>query len=175
MSIKIIMVYDQIQSGEGTKDDKMVPLSIKKGSIGPAIMMESALKKIDGKVIACIYCGNGTYLANTDEVSRKICAMVNKIQPDVVMCGPAFNFVDYASMSARVAWDINQATNVPAFAAMSIENEETIAKYKDKINIVITPKKGGTGLSDSLNNMCQLAKALVTNDDVTSLANKICF
>ena len=175
MSIKIIMVYDQIQAGAGTKDDKMVPLSAKKDPIGPAIMMESALKKIDGRVIACIYCGNGTYLANADEVSRKICAMINKIKPDVVMCGPAFNFIDYASMAARVAWDINQTTKVPAFAAMSIENEETLAKYKDKVNIVITPKKGGTGLNDSLNNMCQLAQALFVNDDVTSLANRICF
>jgi glycine/betaine/sarcosine/D-proline reductase family selenoprotein B len=175
MSIKIMMIYDQIQAGAGTKDDKMVPLSAKKEPIGPAIMMEPSLKKIDGRVIACIYCGNGTYLANADEVSRKICAMVNKVQPDVVMCGPAFNFIDYASMAARIAYDINQTTNVPAFAAMSIENEDTISKYKDKVNIVVTPKKGGTGLNDSLNNMCQLAGALVAKDDVTSLTNRICF
>jgi glycine/betaine/sarcosine/D-proline reductase family selenoprotein B len=175
MSIKIMMIYDQIQAGAGTKDDKMVPLSVKKEAIGPAIMMEKFLKEIDGRVIACIYCGNGTYLANADEVSRKICAMVNKVQPDVVMCGPAFNFIDYASMAARVAWDINQTTNVPAFAAMSIENEETLAKYKDGVNIVITPKKGGIGLNDSLSNMCQLAQALVAKDDVTSLTNRICF
>lgn len=175
MSIKIIMVYDQIQAGAGTKDDKMVPLSAKKESIGPAIMMDSSLKRIDGRIIACIYCGNGTYLANADEVSRKICAMVNKLQPDVVMCGPAFNFIDYASMAARVACDINKTTNVPAFAAMSIENEETLVKYKDKVNIVITPKKGGTGLNDSLDNMCQLAKALVSKEDARSLTNRICF
>lgn len=175
MSIKIIMIYDQIQAGAGTKDDKMIPLSAKREPVGPAIMMEPFLKQIDGKVIACLYCGNGTYLADPDEVSRKLCAMVNKLQPDVVICGPALNYKDYASMSAKVAYDINKTVNIPAFAAMSAENEETICEYKDKVNIVITPKKGGIGLNDSLNNMCKLAKALVNKENVTSLISQICF
>jgi len=170
-----MMIYDQIQAGAGTKDDKMVPLGAKKEPVGPAIMMEPYLKQIDGRVIACLYCGNGTYLADPDEVSRKLCAMVNKIQPDVVICGPAFNYADYSNMAARVAYDINQTTKVPAFAAMSVENEETIADYKDKVNIVITPKKGGTGLNEALENMCHLAKALADKEDITALTKEICF
>lgn len=175
MSIKVMMIFDQIQAGAGTKDDKMVPLSAKRGPIGPAIMMEPFLKEIDGKTIACLYCGNGTYLADPDEVSRKFCEMAKKVQPDVVICGPAFNFKDYASMAARVAHDVNETANIPAFAAMSAENEETIAQYKDKVNIVVTPKKGGTGLNDSLRNMCQLAKALADHEDVEALTEKICY
>lgn len=175
MSIKIMMIFDQIQAGAGTKDDKMVPLSAKREAVGPAIMMEPFLKEIDGKVIACLYCGNGTYLADPDEVSRKLCAMANKLQPDVVICGPAFNYKDYASMAARVAYDINRTTNIPAFAAMSAENEEVISEFKNKVNIVVTPKKGGTGLNDSLKNVCQLAKALADKKDITSIAGKVCF
>ena len=86
--MKIIMIYDQIQSGLGTKDDTMVPLTGKKEPIGPAVMMEPFLNKVDGHVTACLCCGNGTFLADPEEVSRKLCAMVNKLQPDVVMCGP---------------------------------------------------------------------------------------
>lgn len=173
--MKIIMIYDQIQSGAGTKDDKMVPLTGKKEAVGPAVMMEQFLKTIDGHVIACLYCGNGTYLADPEGVSSKLCAMVNKLNPDIVMCGPAFNFIDYAAMAAKVAYDINQKTQIPAFAAMSEENEDTISQYKDKVHIVVTPKKGGTGLNDALRNMCTLAKALVEKQDVSELTNKICF
>ena len=99
--MKIIMIYDQIQSGLGTKDDTMVPLTGKKEPIGPAVMMEPFLKQVDGHVAACLCCGNGTYLANPEEVSRKLCAMVNKLQPDVVMCGPAFNYAFSADMAAK--------------------------------------------------------------------------
>lgn len=173
--MKIIMIYDQIQAGAGTKDDKMVPLGAKKEAVGPAVMMESSLKKIDGHVVACLYCGNGTYLENKEEVTRKLVGMVNKLQPDIVMCGPAFNFADYATMAAQVALEINVKTNVAAFAAMSEENVSVIDEYKDKIMIVKTPKKGGAGLNDALNNMCLMAKALAETQDTAQLKDKVCF
>ena len=74
--MKIVMLFDQIQSGLGTKDDTMVPLTGKKEAVGPAVMMQPFLKEIGGHVMACLCCGNGTYLADPDEVSRKLCAMV---------------------------------------------------------------------------------------------------
>ncbi|MFT4007558.1 MAG: GrdB-related putative oxidoreductase [Lacrimispora sp.] len=173
--MKLIMIYDQIQSGLGTKDDTMVPLTGKKELIGPAIMMEPFLKQVDGHVIACLCCGNGTYLSDPEEVSRKLCAMVNKLQPDVVMCGPAFNFGDYAQMCAKVACDINAVTKAKAFAAMSVENADTITAYKDKVAIVETPKKGGLGLNDALRNMCTLARALADGADTSKLVREFCF
>lgn len=173
--MKIIMIFDQIQSGLGTKDDKMIPLGGKKEPIGPAVMMAPFLKEVDGNVIACLYCGNGTYLEDPSEVSRKLCAMVSKMKPDVVMCGPAFNFIDYAKMCAHIAYDINITTDIKAFAAMSEENEETIKEYKDKVAIVKTPKKGGFGLNDSLRNMCSLAQSIVNGEDTKDLESKICY
>ncbi len=173
--MKVLMIYDQIQAGVGTKDDKMVPLAGKKEAVGPAVMMEPFLKAVNGQVVACLYCGNGTYLENPEEVSRKLCAMVKKMNPDIVMCGPSFNFVDYSAMAAKVAYDIIETTQIPAIAAMSEENTDIIATYKDKINIVVTPKKGGTGLNDALRNMCNLAKAMVEKADTTQLVEEVCF
>ena len=173
--MKIIMIYDQIQAGAGTKDDKMVPLAAKKEPVGPAVMMEPFLKEVDGHVVACLYCGNGTYLENKDEVARKLAAMVHKLQPDVVMCGPAFNYADYAGMAAHVATLINEKTTVPAFAAMSEENVDVIAEYQDKVLIVKTPKKGGTGLNAALKNMCTLAKALSEKQNTDTMKNDFCF
>lgn len=169
------MIYDQIQSGLGTKDDKIVPLGGKNEAIGPSVMMVPYLRKMDAKVIACLYCGNGTYLENPQEISNKLCKMIDKLKPDIVMCGPAFNFIDYARMCAHVAYDINETTSVPAFAAMSIENEETIALYKDKVSIVKTPQKGGTGLNAALKNMCDLAQKMVQGEDIEELKSQICF
>lgn len=94
---------------------------------------------------------------------------------DVVMCGPAFNYADYACMCAKVACDINATTKAKAFAAMSAENQDTIAAYKDKVAIVETPKKGGMGLNDALKNMCTLAKALADGSSTEELENKFCF
>ena len=142
----------------------------------PAVMMQPFLKEIGGHVMACLCCGNGTYLADPDEVSRKLCAMVKKLQPDVVVCGPAFNYVDYAAMCARVADDIIRTTGVKAFAAMSQENGAVIEAYKDKIMIVKTPKKGGAGLNDALKNICRVAKAMTDDDPgLSKLKGEVCF
>ena len=71
-TMKIVMLYDQIQSGLGAKDDRNLPLGILKEPVGPAIMMESLLKQVGGKVVATLYCGWGTYGDNPDEVARKL-------------------------------------------------------------------------------------------------------
>ena len=116
------MIYDQIQSGAGIKDDHDIPLGAKKEAVGPAVMMEPFLKKVDGKVVACLYCGDGTYLKNPDEVSRKLCAMVNKLKPDVVMCGPCFNYLNYGKMAARIV-DVPDASKVLNASIVTYANE----------------------------------------------------
>ena len=173
--LKIIAIYDQIQSGMGTKDDKSLPLGGKNVPIGPSIMMEPFLKQIDAKVVACLYCGNGTYLNDKKVVSKKLCDMVKKLHPDVVICGPAFNFKDYAEMCAEIACDINNSTDIPAIASMSVENEEIISKYKDKIYIVKCPKKGEIGLNSALKNICNTAKSFAIHDEDFPNIKGFCF
>lgn len=173
--MKVIMIYDQIQSGEGIKDDHMIPLGAKKEAVGPAVMMEPYLKKVGGKVVACLYCGDGYYAENIEEVTRKLCAMVEKVKPDVVMCGPAFNYEGYGKMAADITYAINERTSIPALAAMSKENEDTILAYKDLVNIVKMPKKGGIGLSESLRNICVLAKKKADKEDIKEYIEKICY
>lgn len=63
-------------------------------------------------------------------------------------------------MCAELAYGINDRTSVPAFASMAKENEEVIAAFKEKVNIVKCPKKGETELNKSLKNMCSMAKIL---------------
>ena len=134
--MKIIMIYDQIQSGAGIKDDHDIPLGAKKEAVGPAVMMEPFLKKVDGKVVACLYCGDGTYLKNPDEVSRKLCAMVNKLKPDVVMCGPCFNYLNYGKMAARIV-DVPDASKVLNASIVTYANEAKM-KYANVSKVTLT-------------------------------------
>lgn len=173
--IKIIAIYDQIQSGMGTKDDKLLPLGGKNVPIGPSIMMEPFLKQIGAKVVACLYCGTGTYLNNKEVVSKKLCDMVQKLHPDVVICGPAFNYKDYAQMCAEITVSINKSTDVSTFASMSAENEEIISKFKERIHIVKCPKKGEAGLNNALQNICQVVKMLAEQDSNIGNFKEYCF
>lgn len=165
--IKIITIYDQVQAGMGTKSDSMTGLGAKNVPIGPGIMMERFLNENDEKIVASFYCGTGTYFENQAAINRKICEKIEKLKPDVVICGPAFDYKDYARMCAELAYEISEKTSVPAFASMAKENEEVIAMYKDKIIIVKCPKKGEIELNKSLKNICSMAKILGTHEDKT--------
>lgn len=173
--MKILMIFDQTQSGLGGKENPNLPLGGKTMPVGSAHMLEPALKEVDGKVIACLYCGDGYFKNNREEVRLKMTAMVKKINPDIVICGPAFNYAGYAEMCAVLAHDINEKIDIPAIAAMSKENEQTIREYKDLINIVVMPKKGGTGLSESLKNICMLAKKIVDGEDISDYVDQVCY
>lgn len=173
--MKIVMIYDQIQAGAGIKDDHMIPLGLNKGVVGPAIMMEPYLKRANANVLACLYSGDGYYKENKEEVSRKLCAMVTKLQADIVICGPCFDNKGYAKMAAEVAADINSKTDARALAAMAEECEEVIATYKDKIRIVKMPKKGAPGLNHALEGMCELAYAMAKREDEDAFAKEYCY
>lgn len=171
--MKIVMILDQIQSGLGTKDDKHLALGGKPEAIGPAIMMAPMFKKIDAKVIASLYCGTETFNDDREEISRKFCTMVNKLNPDVVICGPAYNYIDFAEMSAYLCNEIQEKCNTIVVTAMSEENENTIKQYKDQIDIIKMPKKGGFGLNDSLQTICTYIQSRYNQEDTTQFIKEI--
>ncbi|MGL4654587.1 MAG: GrdB-related putative oxidoreductase [Sarcina sp.] len=173
--MKVLLIFDQIQAGMGGKENAMQALGGKTTVMGSASMLEPALNKVSGKVCATLYCGDGFFEANTDMVKQKMIAMINKIKPDIVVCGPAYDYKGFAKMSAVLTEEINSKTDIPALCAMAEQNSEVITEFKDKINIVKMPKKGGIGLSDSLNNICVLAKEMYDKADCKDLKEKVCY
>ncbi|MDB0441077.1 GrdB-related putative oxidoreductase [Clostridioides difficile] len=170
---KIVMILDQIQAGAGGKEKSNIPPAGKSSPLGPGVMMEPFLK--ESKVIATLFCGDEFFINNEEEVTNKMIAMVKKLNPDVVICGPSFNYENFSKMSAILSKNINNKTDIPAFAAMSEENTDIINEYKNDICIVKTPKKGGIGLNDSLNNICKLAKSIANKEDITSMREEFCY
>lgn len=170
--MKVLMIFDQTQAGLGGKESADLPLGGKMIAMGSCNMFEKLIKEVDGKIVGTLYCGNGTFMNDPETVSKKFAAMAKKINPDVVICGPCFNYAEYGIMAAKTAQTINEHTDIPSFAIMSQECEKAIADYKDNVNILKMPKKGGTGLNQALSNMVTLAKMLVNKEDVVEFMNE---
>lgn len=163
-----MMIFDQIQAGLGGKDNRDIAMGGKSMAIGSCGMFQRFLDKVDGQVVATLYCGDGTFEQDPETNSKKFAAMAKKFQPDVVICGPCFNYPAYGKMAAQVAKTINALTDIPAFTIMAEECEEAIATYKNEVTILKMPKKGGTGLNEALEAMCVYARKLVDKEDVTA-------
>ena len=174
--MKIVLIFDQGLAGAGGKSNPNVGLNAAKGGIGSALMLESHFAKIGATVAATLYCGNEFFLNNQEEVVTKMTAMVKKVSPDFVLCGPCFNFPDYAKMAAMISASILEHTDIPSCAMMSVENADTIEAYKDQTPIVKMSKKGGTGLNDSIAALCELISATVNHSgDVENIKSRICY
>lgn len=163
--MKVLLLFDQTQAGLGGKESADLPLGGKMQAIGSANMFEDYLKSKDGHIVATLWCGDKTFLDDEESVTKKLCAMIKKIQPDVVIGGPCFNYPNYALMCASVAKMTNEVLEIPAFAIMSDDCTKAIETYKDSVKLLKMPKKGGIGLTDALHNMCDYAKMLVDKED----------
>lgn len=173
--MKIIFIFDQIQAGLGGKENGDVELGGKRLGIGSTNMFENLLKESNSEIIATLYSGDDYFLRNHEIVSKKMAAMVRKLQPDVVICGPAFNYEKYGQMCGEVGLKIEQKVHIPVVAAMSKECVEAISEYKDKLDIIKMPKKGGTGLTASLKNIIGLADKKVKKEDYTEFKKEYCY
>lgn len=162
--MRVLLFFDQTQAGAGGKERPNVELAVEKGGIGSYHMFEKFIKQEGGVVLATMYCGNGYFFDHEDEVKRKVAGLATKLKADIVLCGPCFDYPDYSRMSAILAQYIEENTETKAVAMFSKENTEVIDQYKDTVKIIKMPRKGGTGLNDSLENMSKVLKAVVENE-----------
>lgn len=173
--MKIVVIFDQGLSGLGGKGNLDLPLTIQKGSVGTGLVLSQHLKNINAEIIATLSCGINTFMANEDEVVLKLAAMIKKINPDFVLAGPSFNFLEYSKMCAKVVKLLKDKQITKACAMMAEENIDIINTYKDDIDIIKMPKKGGTGLNDSFTNMCKYLKAITSKDQLDLIKKEICY
>ena len=151
--MRIILFFDQIQSGTGGKEGSYVELAVEKGGVASYMMFEEYIKEIGGTVLATTYCSDSYFEKNEETVLTKMEGLINKVKADILLCGPCFNYHGYAKMSAILA--------------------DYIQKFKDRIVMIKMPKKGGVGLRESLKNMAKVIEIVYNKEDLKKVENYI--
>ena len=59
--MKVMMIFDQTQAGLGGKESPDLAMGGKAMAIGSCGMFERFMQQNDGKIIATLYCGDGTF------------------------------------------------------------------------------------------------------------------
>lgn len=171
--MRVVLFFDQLQAGLGGKTDTLVPLGVEKGGIGSYGMFSSLLPSIDATVVCTIYCGSQYYFDNRSDVTTKIVKLLHKVKADIVICGPCFDFVDYAKMAGDLALYIKENSDIKVVMACAKECSDTIERYKSIIPIVKMPKKGGVGLNESFKNLILLTQKIYVNQPFNDMEEKL--
>ncbi|MBP2057099.1 glycine reductase [Lactobacillus colini] len=173
--MKVIIILDQIQAGLGGKEKSDTPLGGKKIAMGSSENIEKLLEKHDSKIIGTFYCGTDYYQDNKAVVQRKFVKMAEKMGADVVITGPSFDYHDFSQMALELAEKYEEA-NVPVISAIAKEkNQDLIDQYREKLLIVKMPKKGGSGLSEALDNLVTGCLLLANKRDTSQFKQDYCY
>lgn len=174
--MKAIIILDQIQAGLGGKERADTPLGGKKLAMGSAENVAHALSDVDGEIMGTFYCGTEFYQQNRDLVQGKFARMSEKMAPDVVILGPTYDYPEFATMACELGAYIQTNTKLPVILAIAAEkNADLLATYQDQLTIVKMPKKGGTGLSDSLAHLAQGCAVKLNGGDLATFTSDYCY
>ena len=103
MMSKVLLILNHVQAGMGSDENADLPPAGKKSIIGPGKMMEPYFKNMDMNIMATLYCGDLYYKKNEEEVKKKFLAMAKKLNPDVVICGPALHYPNFGEMAGGIS------------------------------------------------------------------------
>ena len=118
--LRVVHYLNQFFGGIGGEDQAHVGVTAKAGAVGPGRALDKALG--DGaRVEATLIGGDNFVNERAEEASRAIAAELDRLEPDVLVAGPAFGSGRYGLACALVC-QVAQSRRVPAITAMHPEN-----------------------------------------------------
>ncbi len=131
MSKKKVLYYlNQFFGQIGGEEKADIPPMLKEGAIGPAAAFGEAISDL-GEVVATVICGDNYFNENKEEALKFLKEVNEKVKPDLLVAGPAFNAGRYGMACQGVAQLFAKELGIPVISGMYEENPglEEARKY----------------------------------------------
>ena len=112
----------------------------------------------EAEIVGTIVCGDGYFNEHHDDTLEKILEFVDRIHPDLLIAGPAFNAGRYGVACGAVASAVQERLGIPALTGMYVENPG-VDLYKDKV-VIVSTKNSAAGMRGAVKVMAPLALKL---------------
>lgn len=157
---KVLYYLNQFFGQIGGEDKADYQPELREGAIGPAVQFSKDLK--NGEVTHTIICGDNYFNENKELAQQFIMEAYDKIKPDLVVAGPAFNAGRYGMACAGVANTLKDKTTV-----VTGMYEENPGLEECKLHSYIVPA-GDSAISmrKTLKKMVELSDKILEGKDV---------
>lgn len=118
--MKVIHYINQFFAGLGGEDTADVAPSMTESLIGPSLALNEALS--GATVTHTIVCGDNFMGSHTDEAVAKILALLEGVEFDLFVAGPAFQAGRYGFACGTICKAVHERFGVPVFTSMHEEN-----------------------------------------------------
>ena len=142
MALRVVHYINQFFANVGGEEMADYKPELREGIVGPGMALNQAFGG-EAEIVATIVCGDSYFGENTKEATATVLEMIKGQNPDLVICGPAFNAGRYGFACANVAKAVKEELGIPVLTGMYKENPG--ADLKNQVYIVPT-KNSAAGM-----------------------------
>lgn len=117
---KVILYLNQFFGGIGGEDAADYKVSLLDGTVGPGAALQAQIK--GGQITHTIICGDNYMNSHTSEALEELKSLLDGIEFDLFITGPAFMAGRYGVACATVCQFVKNHYQVPAITSMHEEN-----------------------------------------------------
>lgn len=158
---KVLYYVNQFFGQVGGEDKAGMLPEYKEETIGPAMGFNGLIKG-EGEVVGTIIGGDNYFNENKEEALAYILNVVKKVNPDILVTGPAFNAGRYGMACAEIAKAVVEKLNIPVVTGMYVENPG-VNVCKDKA-IVVSVSNSAAGMRTALPAMANIVKKIMKKE-----------
>lgn len=152
---RILFYTNQFFGQIGGENKADIPPKIIDDVVGTANLFKD---KLEGEIIATLICGDNYYVENMEETRLFISKEIERLKPDLIIAGPAFNAGRFGMACGDICSFVNEKYGINTITGMYIENP-AVQLYKSNTYMVETG-----------NSAASIRKAV---SKMSALANKI--
>ena len=155
---KVVYYLNQFFGQIGGEDKASIEPMLADKLVGPTIKFNDLLGD-NADVVGTIICGDNYFNEHKEEALKSILKMIEDLDPDMVVAGPAFNAGRYGVACAEICKAVFEKFNIPTVSGMYNENPG-IDTCKGNTIIAQTGNSAAT-MKDALPVMANLASKLL--------------
>ena len=105
--LRVVQYINQFFANIGGEEKADWQPEVREGAMGPGLAFNQAFGE-EAEIVATVICGDSYFNENVDSALETVMSMIKAQNPDLVICGPAFNAGRYGVACGTVAAAVNK-------------------------------------------------------------------
>ena len=166
--IKVVHYINQFFANIGGEEKADYKPELREGNVGPGLAFQQSFGE-EAEIVATVICGDSYFNENVDSATATVLDMIKSQNPDLVICGPAFNAGRYGVACGTVAAAVKKE-GIPVITGMYKENPGA-DMFKKEVYIIST-KNSAAGMRDAVKKMAPLALKVAKGEAIGASAEE---
>lgn len=161
---KAVHYINQFFAGLGGEDTADIKPQLIEGPVGPGQALDSSMDDVE--ISHTIVCGDNYMGSNTEEAVAEILGMLEGLEFDIFIAGPAFQAGRYGFACGTIASAVEEKFDVPIITSMHVENPG-VEMFKTKM-VIFEGAHSAAGMRKNVKAMGNYANRLLNGEKLGS-------